>query len=214
MDVRLNVKVDQFNAAMRGMQSALSRTVTMQQIIDFEVGRVLDATLKKMKAATKASIVLSIDRRGPWRTYDLGRGKKKYFLENRYPDPLWAKIQERLSASLSRKLAARGLAKQSVLALADAMGVKIQAPAYVQSAKTDGHSTATNAIVKRSSGPGKYTLYIEDNYPLLQWADGQRAFFAALAGRIKYIQRNLQLGVFKDLEQVAKRFPGLIVTTV
>lgn len=214
VDVRLTAKVDQFNLAMNQMQAKLARSgITMQQIIDFEVGRILEKALSGTKTATKASISASIEKRPPWRTYDLGRGMKKYNLTNRYPDPLWAMIQARLAASLKAKLNARGYTKQSWWELAQILGVKIAAPGYVQSSTIPGHNNLENVAYNRMGGEGKYTLYIENTSPLLRFADARQAFFSAVAGRVKYIEKNLALGVFKDLAQVAKRFPGLVVTT-
>lgn len=213
VDVRLNAKVGDFNLAMNQMQAKLrSSGITMQQIIDFEVGRILEKALSGTKAATKASISASIEKRPPWRTYDLGRGQKKYKLTNHYPDPIWALIEARLAASLKAKLNARGYAKQTWWELAQVLGVKIAAPGYVQAASVAGHTNRENVGAERMNSDGKYTLYIENTSPLLRFTDAKQAFFSAVAGRVKYIQRNLALGVFNDLSQVAKRFPGLVVT--
>lgn len=213
IDFRLQVKTDQFNQALREMGAKLDASgVTMQQVIDFEVARILEKTLQRTMAATKASITLSQEERPPWRTYDFGRGMKHYLLTNRYPDPLWRQIEQRLARSLARKIAAAGFAKQSWLALADILGFKIEAPGYVRQAKVGNVTNAANVGMQREFSAGKYTLYIEDNSPLLRWSDARQAFFSAVAGRTRYFYENLARGVFSDLQQVAARYPGLIVT--
>jgi hypothetical protein len=213
IDPKLTVKIDAFNGAMRAMQQQLARSgATMQGVIDYEVAKIIEAALSRTDAATAASIRRSQDARGPWMTADLWRGKKKYFLENRYSDVVWGKIQQRLAETLRRKIAARGFAKQSWLNLALLLGFTIRAPGYVAKATVPNVNNMQNVDVKRTTRSDSYELYIEDRSPLLQWANGRQAFFSAIAGREKFLRTNLAKGVFNDLAQVAKKYPGLVVT--
>lgn len=204
MDPRLRMEVGNFNAAMRDMSKRLEGSTAMRWIVDEEVGKILEATLAKTDAATVQSIRASFDST-QWTTLQ----GKKYKLSNRYPNPLWRTISEKRRSSLQRKLAARGLAKQSVQALAELMGVKINAPGYVSAAQTPKHTNAENVAVRRDFKPNAYGIEVSDRSPLLRWTGARAAFFAAVVGRRKFYEQNLRRGVFGDINQVIAKYPGM-----
>jgi len=205
-DKGLTIEVGNFNAAMRAMAAELQNTVTQQQIIDFEVGKIIEGALEKTDTATVASITESMDKR-QWITVD----GKPLRIDNRYRPSLRSAVRSAVAASRRRKLGARGLAKRSWLALAQAMGQMVRSPAYVQRAEAPNHTSAENVNVQRSPSSGKYGVAISNKSPLLRWTGARQAFFAAVAGRRKFFDQNLARGVFNKLSTVAKKYKGLIV---
>jgi len=207
VDAKLQVKIGDFNAAMREMRLRVGNAATMQQIIDYEVAKILEKAVQKTDTATASSIRRSMGDK-EWTTMD----GKKYKLANRYPNGVWSSINAKMKASLKRKLAARGLAKQSFYALGLRMGFDIQVPGFVKEAKTPKHVNAENVNVERISRQGEYGLIIENHSPILRWAEGKQAFFSALAGRIGFFRANVKRGVFDSMASVAKKYPGLLVS--
>lgn len=207
MDPRFRVEVGNFNRAMREMQGRLRSTVTLEQVIDYEVAKIVEAALSKTKAATVSGIRQSAETR-EWTTYQ----GKKYKLANKYPKALHLAIAEKRKASLTRKLAARGLAKNAWLALARVIGFDISAPGFVAAARRpNGKGNEENVDAQRNYKESAYGLEISNNSPINRWADARQAFFAAVIGRRKFYEQNLKRGVFNDLGKVAAKYPGLTV---
>lgn len=206
MDPRFTLEVSKFNAAMREMSASLRHHATEREIIDFEVGKIIEKALAETDTATVASIKFSMEAT-EWKTYD----GKKYKLTNRYPTRVWGMIKGRLAASLRRRVAARGSAKKSWLALARRIGVEIKAPGYVATANIPSHPAEENVAVERTNGEFRYGIRITNSSPILRWAKGRQAFFGAVIGRRKFFEQNLARGVFRKLETVAKKYKGLII---
>lgn len=206
MDFRLQIKTAQFNEAMAEMYRRLGDVATQRQIIDFEVGKVVEGALRRTETATSTSIRASAASK-QWTTLN----GKKYKLAWRVPSPTWRDIAAARRAVLDAKLAARGLAKRSWLALGEALGVTVEAPGYVTTAKAKNHTSGENVSVDRKSSPDGYGLRIDNSSPLLRWTEGRQAFFAAVAGRIEFFKRNLRSGVFGDLDKAARKYRGLVV---
>ncbi len=208
MDAGVTVQVEKFNAAMREMQSRLAGRATLEQIIDYEVSKIIEAALKGTDAATVNSIRRSLEER-EWTTLN----GKKYKLTNRYPNPVWNAIIAKRKASLTRRLAARGITKQSWLALARQIGFDIEAPSYVRRATVERHTNDENVDSRRDYKTSAYGLAIANHAPLLQFVGAKQAFFSAVVGRRKFFENNLKRGVFNDLAAVAAKYPGIKVTT-
>lgn len=211
-DLSLDVQVDAFNACLRDMQSKLATTHTMEQVVDYEVGRIVNQAIRKTTRATIRSIRRSQYERPPWRTYDLGTGQKKYYLENRYPNALWAKIQARLEQSLAMKFQARELARRVWVEIIKKLGQRVEASGQAQSAKSGTFVASSAAGVERIRSTGVYGVEIENSFGKNRWVGAAQALFAAIAGRRKFFERNVATGVFRDLEQTAKKYPGMTVT--
>ncbi len=211
-DTELEINVDAFNGALRDMSRRLSNTTTMQQVVDYEVGRIVNKAIRLTTKATKLSIKRSDAARPPWRTYDLGRGRKKYYLENRYPNAIWAKIQARLRESLALKYNARELARRVWAEIVKKLGQKLEATAQTQSARSGTFQAASAAGVERFRGTNSYGVEIENSYGKNRWVNASQALFAAIAGRRKQFEGNVARGVFDDLKKVEKQYPGLTIT--
>lgn len=209
MDIRLNVETMNLNLALKEMQRRLSGRVAPARIVEYEVGKILESALAKTDRATKASIQAS-DNKRKFRKYDFGKGMKSYYLENRYPDALWARIEDKLAQSLARKLGEIGLSKRLLAETAAKLGIKIQAPGYVAAAHPF-HSQDT--AVKKSASDAQFIIEINLNSPLLsKHSSLPKALFSAIVGRRKNIEQSAARGTFNELSAVAKQFPGLIVT--
>ncbi len=213
MDLKLEIKIDDFNAAMQDMQRRLGNSVPKRKIIDSEVAKILTKTLAGTSAATKASINNSI-KKTDWTTFPAawnGGGGKRYKLTNRYPDALWARIQGQMALSLSRKIAAIGWARKSWYALGLLIGKAIPSKG-ADAARVAGHVAEENVAAARDETAGDYVLTVQNNSPLMRWTNGRQAFFSAIAGRTGFYRQNVAHGVFDDLSQVAKKYPGIEVT--
>ena len=145
---------------------------------------------------------------------DIGRGLKLYNLEWRYPNAVWRALARARKESLRRKLAARGLSKQSWQRLAVAAGLEIKVPGYVARAvPTTGRTYPENAVAKRVGRGGRFSIRFMNLQPTVQIAQvgGRAAWQRALNGPAKSFATSLRKGVFRDLAQVSRRYPGLRV---
>lgn len=203
MNPTIQVKLDDFNAAIADMQSRLGNARTQRSVIDNEVGKIIEKTLAGTKTATRASINDSL-KKTEWTTI----GGRHWLLTNRYPDRIWAMIQEGMAASLARKVAAIGWARKSWYALAKKLGLSINSKGS-EMATVRGHDADENVTYRRDESQGNYLLVIANTSPLLRYADSDRAFFGAVAGRTAFYRQNLAHGVFNDFAEVAKKYPGL-----
>lgn len=210
MDLRLEIKIDDFNAAMADMNRRLGNATTKRAIVDGEVAKVLEKTLAGTKVATRASINDSI-KRTEWTTFPAkwnGGGGKRYLLSNHYPNALWSRIQSQMAASLARKVAAIGAARKSWWAMGVRLGYSI-ADRGSSKAVIPGHTADENVSVLREASEGNYMLTVKNDSPLMRWTDGRRAFFSAIAGRVGFFRQNLARGVFNDLKAVQAKYPGI-----
>ena len=135
-----------------------------------------------------------------------------YNLTYKYPGELWSAITEARAADLKKKIAARGLAKQSWLKIARMLGLSVHAPSYVENAvATTGktYDEDETAEVQRTSGGVNY--HFENSQPTVNAIGGEEALQAAMDGRTLFFVNNIERGVFEDLGQAAKKYPGVKV---
>lgn len=211
IDIKVRIEADKFNAAMRAMRKRLHDAVSLQQIIEYEVVKILEVTIRRTKMATRETIMATLSK--PWRQYDLGNGLKKYYLLNHYPNELWAEITRRIEGSMERRIRAIGLARRSWLELGLRIAPAVRAPMQVRRAVSPrGHTGKENISVLQQKGGDKFGLTIENRSPLMAHAQGARALRSAILGRRRYFEQNLAHGVFDDLHKVAAKYPGLLVT--
>lgn len=203
MDLKLEIRIDDFNGAMAEMHRRLGNAAPKKRVVDFEVGRIMEKTLAGTTAATKASINNSIKRK-EWTTME----GKKYKLTNRYPNRVWGKIQAQQAASLARKVAAIGWARKAWYSLGLVLGQPINSRGS-EKATVQGRQATDNVRATRDEKDGNYVLKVENWSPLIRWTNSRRAFFAAVAGRVGFFRRNLAHGVFNDLKAVQAKYPGL-----
>ncbi len=223
MDLRLQFQVGAFNGAMRDMAARLGDPKTQMNVINYEVARIVEKALVLTKAASIAGI------RKDWMAKDWTTYNKKHYKLNdkpypftypkprtvngmKYLDGTWSGIQEYRKRLLIKKLGARGLAKRSWLELGISFGQNIKAPGYVVGAISKGHTGRENVSARQQPSTRGYGLVIQNSSPLLQFSDARRAFFSAVAGRRRFYETNVAKGVFNDLKQVAKKYPGMLIT--
>lgn len=195
---------------MQDMSERLSGYATKQEIVKNEVRSILQKTLQGTTIATKASIYESQKNTEFTRYPAGGADAKLYDLRRRYPDALWAKIQAQMAERLAVKVAAIGWARKSWLALANACGLSIDAGSAA-GAEVKGHNAAENVKATEDISTDNYVLTVQNDSPLMRWTGGAQAFFGAIAGRTNFFKQNLAHGVFNDLKQVAKKYPGIDV---
>jgi hypothetical protein len=132
-----------------------------------------------------------------------------YWLANRYPNALWAKIQSERAISLRQTLAARGLLKKGWYQLAAELNKVISAPAYVKKATTARGDYPEDASANESGDGSKYTIT-----GTLRRTYDRRIFTAlrkAINKRTAYFVRSLKKGLLDNAKGVAARYPGLYV---
>ena len=178
----------------------------MKDVAEYESARIIEACIRGTPAAKIAKIEARQGKR-LYGVHNAGRGRKKYKYTNRFPDPVWAKISEDRKKSLLRKIENRGLSKESWLKLAKAAGFDVKAPAYVQKISSNHPE---NASFTRTESDSSVKLSFKNSQPTIQKIGGQRILKRAVAGRVKYFQKNLEKGVFESIDKVAKAYPGLV----
>lgn len=148
--------------------------------------------------------------------YNRARGVYMHFGKEK-----WARISRQKRTILKLKLLAVGLTKQSWWLLAQKMGYDVDAPEYVKTALPSRNRAKVNpwnnvSIRRDEPKNGRYGIELTNKMPLLDVPHGPqgiRAFFAAIAGRIGFFKRNLANGVYSDAAQIAKKYPGIKVST-
>lgn len=183
--------------------------VERNRAIDYEAVKVLEAAVRFTPAAKAAKIRDSVERR-PFTTLD----GKRYKLSHRYPDALWRRLEAQKKQGLQRKLRARGLSKQSWQRVADAIGLRVSASGLVVKAlASDGKSHPENFRATRLRAGARYGLTFENAQPTVQsrFVRGRAALRRAIAGRVKYFERNLRLGVLTDIREIARAYKGLLI---
>ena len=206
-DAGLKIKLDAFNAFTRELASRTGSD--LPTVIRSEAIKILEAAGKRTKVATAASIRKSQESppRSPWRTYDGQKVNTKW----RFPSQKWSDIKSRLDRSVSNKIAMAGLARSAWEDLADMIGQPISVPKSIKAAKPSGFRGRSNVNINED--PNRYAITISHNSKALFYANGQQALFAAIAGRINFYRKNEKMGVFKSAQAVAKKYPGVRVST-
>src|SRR5215472_14232018 len=149
-----------------------------EEILKEEVGKVLEKAIEDTPAMNVGMLRAKSDAarftQQPATMYQprykvrrhLRKGNKViYDLRRRYPNQLWAKITEARKADLKKRIAARGLAKQSWLKIADMLGISVRAPSYVEQALPSTGKTYEDERVQVDSGKGRLSYHIENSQP-------------------------------------------------
>lgn len=206
MDVKLRVETARFNEAMGQIGKVTSDPNWQKKVIDYEVGKILETSIKRTERATAASIKKSEASRGPIRTIDIGRGKKKYNTTFRYPDAIWRAIRMRMAEGLKKKMDAREFARNAWLTLADALGFTIAAPGLTRAAKIEGVTNRQNVRASLGGVAGKYGIEMENNSPLIRFTDSRQAIFSAIVGRRKYFETSLRKAYGDKIAPILERY--------
>lgn len=190
--------------------AALSRVTGMAQmeILENEVAAILQRALSRTKSA-RAQQIREAYAKKTWTHLD----KKRYYLKNRYPDELWARIVEARKETLRKRLQRRGLSKQSWEMLAQAMGMTIAAPAFVKNANVNGRKFRENVLANKGTSRDKPFIEGTNRAPSVDTpgAAGRSALQGAISGRVKFFEKNLAEGVFRDVREIAAKYPGMKV---
>jgi hypothetical protein len=133
----------------------------------------------------------------------------------RWSDERWARFKS-MESQLSQKrdpkkaLAARGVAKQSWLQIADSLGVEIKAPAFVRKAVPTTGKVYQNGVARKFlDAAASYIELSNDNPLVVNKLDGWAILQRALRTRMRAFQIEMQKGVFNDLATRARRYPGI-----
>jgi len=229
----LKITIDTRN--MNRAIAAISRFsgVAHEEVIEEEAGKILEAAVRLTPAAKMQKIKAHYASLGnSWVTESpelytpvspsgishrakvkvTKTGKIRYDMSHRYPDALWAAITGERKTRLEAALRARGLSKNAWLMLGQAAGITVKAPGYVKQAiPSTGKVHPENATARKTRPSGRYGIFFETIQPTLITIGGHRILQRAINGRVKYFERNLKLGVFKDLKKIAARYPGLTI---
>jgi hypothetical protein len=199
----INVVTSDFSRAMREMSRITG--FSFADIIRAETKSILEAAAKKT-AAAQVKLIEQNAKERPFRWL----GNKLYYMENRYPDALWAALQLQIKNSIKASKAARGLAKKSWMQIAEKLGIEISIPNYVAKATTKGGDYPANA--KGSEKQEGNAFHIEISNYRTYTTTVADALRAAMRGRTNFFKKNLRLGVFQKTSELAAKYPGLKAT--
>ena len=184
----------------------------LRDIIKHETARILEAASAKSRTIRASEESIRRSRRippmSPWKTYD----GQKINLRWRFPDQKWAYIQVRLERSIQERMLLSGLAASAWNDLADLMDERIDIAAKIKKmSKPPGFRARSKVVINED--PNRFFITISHDSRALYYANGRQALFAAIAGRISFYRKNEKLGVFKSAQAVAKKYPGVKVST-
>lgn len=210
MDLKLRIELDSFAGAMKEMSRRLGQPRVQQQIVDHEVGKIIEKAMSLTERSTFGKIKQEFDAQ-EWAHF----AGKRYNLSWRLPTKLWNSVQASRQFVLQRKLAAIGLAKNSWVTLAAAIGQRLTGGSgltIATKARVPNHTMRENVSFSRNMNRAGYGIVIKNSYPLLRFANGYYAFRSAVVGRRRFFEMNLAKGVFNDMKQVAAKYPGIKFT--
>ena len=203
--LRVEIITRDFNRMLEQL-ALIDPRIEFATVVKGVAGRVIQGALNRTKAADAGKIKARAENR-KYFTMD----GKAYNLENRYPDEVWNRIAQLTQDSLAYKLAARGLSKKSWAHLGNQIGTPTKAPAYVMAANYKGASHPENADSVESGTSMDYALTIINSSPIVQFASGERALLAAMAGETRRFEVLMSKRAFRSVESRAKAYPGIFV---
>lgn len=131
-----------------------------------------------------------------------------------YGNPRWARYQEMLAQLRNKQIDVRmviGRAGQSWVQIADSLGLRINAPDYVRNAPSFRGAKRINGVSKKAMSADKLFLEMKNFAPiLLGTMDGDRILQTSINGRASYFRKSVEEGVFENVAQVARQYPGLL----
>jgi hypothetical protein len=205
--------------AMRQLARLTGRS--FRDVVRGETRSILEIAARRVRSAKVATIRKNVEER-PFvpieeTFYDAPNragvrvtknGFIRYSTDNRYPDRLWAEMQRRKKESIRNRVAKRGLARKSMLQVAQALGMRINVPSYVQRANDKGRDYPENVF---GSERGTYAYTIAGTITRTYDRSIFSAFRSAIRGRTAFFRKNLRDGVFKNAQMIAQKYPGLKV---
>ena len=132
-----------------------------------------------------------------------------------FTDEDWSDVEE-IKTGLPKDLklkrkeyrARRGLARQSWLQAMQDLGVAIGG-GQAAKAKVNGREIR-NGRGYDTKDAKSYTVTIENGLPYGKKIKLDRILLYAIRGRINYYNQNMRKGVFTSLEQIKRKYPGII----
>lgn len=211
------VEIDKFNAAVGELSRVAGRA--RWDVLASEAEAILRKVITLTPVAKVAGIrarMLPVHQGGTklWTFYPANTATGKlYNLENKYPTPLWNAINAQIRTRLAEKVVRRGLSRNSWWLMAEKMGISIEVPGYIRKVEVKGVDLRSNvSAIRGTSRTGKATLGGTNAQPTIAGPlRGQSILDRAIRGRVRYFEENLRRGVFADVAQIAKKYPGLTV---
>jgi hypothetical protein len=204
----VEIVADKFNAYLSQLAAKLPAH-EFADIIKGEAIAVLQGAMRRTSVASSKTITASVEA-APWRTMD----GKKYKMDHRYPDPVWRKLTAAKRASVRRRMKARGLARQAWVQIADSMGRKIDAPAYVLGAiPASGIRPRNGRSIEEGTG-ARYTITLFNESPLARYTGAEFALKLAMLGRVRAFENALRKKLFDDARFVARQYKGIEVSGI
>jgi hypothetical protein len=205
-DIKAQLITRDFNRMLEEFAS-ISPEIEFKQIVRAVAIRVIAGALRRTRAAD-ANRIRESREAAEFTTMD----GKLYKLSNYFHnDALWNRITNKRRASLQKKLAARGLAKQSWYIMAQKLGTAIDVPSYVDAANYDGKTYPGDVNYVDTTSGGAYALKIINASPIVQQAGGQAALIFAMQAETRYFQTLLAKGAFRNAATRAAKYPGVYV---
>jgi len=176
--------------------------VTYEQVVKSETQKILEAAARNTIAA-QVKLIEANERAQPVRFMN----GKIYFMNNRYPDALWAQLQAKVKRSIQVSKEARGLSKKSWKQLAERLGFDIDVPGYVAAATTKNGDYPEDAKARENREGSDFSITLQNARTYSPSV--YDAIRKAMNGREKFFKENLKTGVFKSIETIAAKYPGL-----
>jgi hypothetical protein len=163
---------------------------------------------------------ISTTKSGGRKWWVTGKKEGKYvfqFVGNRWPDAMWDEFEateklrkEKLKIAIRLAKQARGLARQVWLQAARDLRLAIKySPAQVATAMPSDGKRYDNADGREFSNGSLYYTEISVHYSVITPDRAARILQSAVTSRIKAFEIETRKGVFADIEQRAKRYPGI-----
>lgn len=226
MKLKGRLDTTNFNAAMRELSKRTKLTLT--QVMRAEAGSVLTAAAKRTKE-TKAKTINDYFRRntpnegnknataksGNARFYKIpgvagSKGLRGFHW--RIKNDEWTRYQANQKRKRQELLRRRGLSRQSILNMADTLGIKINEQGLSQARKAlyrGRKRSHASRGVQMQMNKNRLVIRLENYTPGIRGSRMNAAFKKSIAGRVGYLRRNIKHGVFDSMQKVARAYPGL-----
>ena len=202
MSGNLSLTIENLGLVRAFDEIAKAAGVTYQDVVRSETQSILTSALKNTRAAKVAAIESFVNSRTRRKV-----GTKSYNPKWKLPAPIHAEIQKQIKADLKERKDARGLAKKSWQQLAKSLGITVQAPGFVEKANAKGEDYPADATGKEVKSTSEFYVEITNSRTYDRMIFD--AIRKAMRGREKFFKRNLKEGVFKKIESIASKYPGL-----
>lgn len=150
-------------------------------------------------------------------------------LNQHYKDVQWADLRDAVADvkagwrnAIPAGRRAIGLARQSVIQMADAIGIRLEtvkgkgaSPAAIAKARAAIASDGTpyqNGTGSEVSQGAKYLATLIDSLPYGRKIGIDSAIARRINGRVAFFNENVKRGVFEDIDKTLRAYPGFRVT--